>query len=134
MRGSTYYLDAEKVRAAMFRSGKSKEQIMNDSGFGKGTINHILNPDYCRDHVFAHSTILAVAAAMGCTAADLLADGTKTQAPAPKPAQRPKTKQRDLFEEQAREEGITQMVRSWQDYVTATNNLINSMVFLLTRR
>ena len=134
MRGSTYYLDAEKVRAAMFRSGKSKEQIMNDSGFGKGTINHILNPDYCRDHVFAHSTILAVAAAMGCTAADLLADGTKTQAPAPKPAQRPKTKQSDLFGDPAKEEACALLVRSWQEYVTATNNLINSMVLLLTRR
>lgn len=134
MRGSTYYLDAEKVRAAMLRSGKSKEQIMNDSGFGKGTINHILNPDYCRDHVFAHSTILSVAAAMGCTAADLLADGTNTPAQAPKPAQRPKAKQSDLFVDPAKEEVINQMVRSWQDYVTATNNLINSMVFLLTRR
>ena len=134
MRGSTYYLDAEKVRAAMMRSGKSKEQIMNDSGFGKGTINHVLNPDYCRSHVFAHSTILSVAAAMGCTAADLLANGTKAQAPAPKPAQRPKEKQSDLFEEAARLEAINPMVRSWQEYVTATNNLINSMVFLLTRR
>ena len=134
MRGSTYYLDAEKVRAAMMRSGKSKDQIMNDSGFGKGTINHVLNPDYCRSHVFAHSTILSVAAAMGCTAADLLADGTKTQAPTPKPAQRPKAKQSDLFVDPAKEEFINQLVRSWQDYVTATNNLINSMVCLLARR
>lgn len=134
MRGSTYYLDAEKVRAAMLRSGKSKEQIMIDSGYGKGTINHVLNPDYCQSHVFAHSTILSVAAAMGCTAADLLADGTKTSAPAPKPAQRPKTKQSDLFGDPAKEEACALLVRSWQDYVTATNNLINSMVLLLTRR
>lgn len=134
MRGSTYYLDAEKVRAAMLRSGKSKDQIMNDSGFCIGTINHVLNPDYCRRQAFAHSTILAVAAAMGCTAADLLADGTKTQTPDPKPAQWPKTKQRDLFEEPVKEDAINQLVRSWQDYVTATNKLINSMVFLLARR
>ena len=134
MRGSTYYLDAEKVRAAMFRSGKSKEQIMNDSGFGRGTINHILNPDHCRDHVFAHSTILAVAAAMGCTAADLLADGTKTQAPAPKPAQRSKTKQSDLFEEPARDDAINRLVNSWTEYLAATNRLIDALLILLARR
>ena len=134
MKGNSYFLDAEKVRAAMLRCGKSKEQIVNDSGFGKATINHAMNPGYCRSHAFAHSTILAVAAAIGCTAADLLADGTNTPASAPKPAQRPKAKQSDLFVDPAKKEAINQMIRSWQDYVTATNNLINSMVFLLERR
>lgn len=134
MRGSTYYLDAEKVRAVMMRSGKSKDQIMNDSGFGKGTINHVLNPDYCRSHVFAHSTILAVAAAIGCTAADLLADCTKTPAPAPKPAQRPKTKQRDLFEDPARDDAINRLVNSWTEYLAATNRLIDALLILLARR
>lgn len=131
---STYYLDSGKVREAILRSGVSKEQIVERSGFGFTTLNNMQNPRYCAGQAFSMRTILAVSAAIGCKAADLLADGTNTPAPAPKPAQRAKPKQSDLFEDPAKEEAVNRLVQSWQEYLTSTNKLIDSLLVLLARR
>lgn len=79
---STLYVDSKKFEAALLHSGKSKQQVMSDSGYGKQTINNLLRENYCRKNPFAMRTILAVSASVGCAAADLLVD---SNGPEPKP-------------------------------------------------
>ena len=99
---NTVKLDALKVRSAFYGCGKTKEELMTETGYGSSSINSTMNPNMCRKVRYGFTRAAKLARALGVKLSDIMADGNTYSEP--------------TEVEQPKLEGCAQVLQKWIDF------------------